>query len=64
MGKIQKIREQKRMEEIFREGIKRKKKKKLEIILIIVVLAILIGVGAVFYFSRLAKEKTIVGAVI
>lgn len=64
MGRIQKLREQKRMEEVFQQEVKRKRKKKLEIILIIVVLVIVIGAGAVFYFSRLAKEKTIVSATI
>jgi len=64
MGKIQKIREQRKMEEIFQQEVKHKKKKRIEIILIIGVLVIVIGIGAIFYFSRLAKEKNFVSATI
>ena len=64
MGKIQKIKEQKKMDEIFQQEIKRKKKKRIEIILIVIILVLVIGAGAIFYFNRLAKEKTIVSATI
>src|SRR4030042_6893147 len=60
MGKIKKIREQRKIEEVFQQEVKRKKRKKLEIILIIIILAILVGAGAVFYFSRINKEKNFV----
>jgi len=64
MGKIKKIKEQRKMEELLQQDIKRKKKKKLEIILVAVVLIVIIGIGAIVYFFKISKEKTIVSATI
>ena len=52
------------MKEMFQKEVRRKKKKKLEGILIIVVLVLIIGIGAIFYFSRINKEKNIIFATI
>jgi peptidyl-prolyl cis-trans isomerase B (cyclophilin B) len=57
MGRIQKLREQKRMEAILEEDIRKKKKKKISAIGIAIILILIIGAGAVFYFSRINKEK-------
>jgi len=64
MGKIQKLKEQKKMDEIFQQRVKHEKKKKLEIILIVIILVILIGAGAIFYFSRISREKYFLSAII
>lgn len=64
MGKIQKIKEQRKMEELLQQDIKHKKKKKLEIILVVVALIVIIGIGAIVYFSKTSKEKTIVSVTI
>jgi len=60
MGRIQKLREQKRMEVILEEDIRKKKKKKISAIGIAIILILVIGAGAVFYFSRINKEKKFV----
>ena len=64
MGKIQKIREQKRMEAMLQDDIRKKKKKKLSTIGIAIILILIIGAGAVFYFSRTNKEKNLILATI
>jgi len=64
MGKIQKIREQKRMEAMLQDDIRKKKKKKLSTIGIAIILILIIGVGAVFYFSRTNKEKNLILATV
>ncbi len=60
MGKIQKIKEQRKIERIMEETENKKTKKKKEIIILAVVLILVIGAGAIFYFSRINKEKSIV----
>ena len=64
MGKIQKIREQKKMEAIIQEDIRRKKRKRINTIGIAIILILIIGSGAVFYFFRTNKQKNIVFATI
>jgi len=48
------------MERIIEETGKKKTKKKKEIIILAVVLLLVIGSGAIFYFSRINKEKSII----
>jgi len=64
MGKAQKLKEQRKIEKAIEQGKRQKKKKKREAIAVVVVLVLVIGAGAVFYFSRIEKEETVVGAVI
>lgn len=60
MGKAQKLKEQRKLEKILEENKKKKKRKKIETIAVVVILILIIGAGAVFYFSRVQKEKNIV----
>ena len=64
MGKIQKIREQRKMDEISQQEVKQKKKKKLEIILVVLILVILVGIAAFVYISKINREKNFFSATI
>lgn len=60
MGKIKKIREQKKIEAIMQEELRRKKKKKILLITTIVFLVIAILVVAGIYIYNSAKNKNII----
>jgi len=64
MGKIQKIREQKKAEAIFQEQSKKKKRKKILIIVSVIALALIIVIVAIIYIAHLNKGKKIVNAII
>lgn len=64
MGKIQKIREQKKAEAIFQEQLKKKKRKKISIIAIAIVLILIVAIAAIIYISYLNKSNKIVRATI
>ena len=64
MGRIQKIREQKKIEAQMQTELKAKKRKKTIIICGIVIGVLIIAVAAVFYFMDLAKSQKIVKATI
>lgn len=59
MGRIQKIREQRKMEEIFQQEVKRKKKMKLAIIGSLILVLIVFTVIAVIIFVNYLEEKDI-----
>lgn len=60
MGKIQKIREQKKIEAQFQQELKRKKNKKTMLIIGIAVIVLVIIVVAIFYFISLNKSSKII----
>lgn len=64
MGKIKKIREQKKIEAQFQEEERKKKNKKRIIVAGIVVLGLAVIVAAIFYFINLNKAKKIIKATI
>lgn len=64
MGKIQKIREQKKIEATLHEEERKKKRKKYMIIAGIIVLVLVIVVVVIFYFIHLNKAKKVVKATI
>lgn len=64
MGKIQKIREQKKIEAIMQKGLRRKKKKKILLVTAIVFLVIAILIVAGIYIYNSAKNKNIIKAII
>lgn len=64
MGKIQKIREQKKMETQLQEELKTKKKKKIITIIGIVLIVLVLAVIAVFYFINSTKPAKIMQATI
>jgi peptidyl-prolyl cis-trans isomerase B (cyclophilin B) len=61
MGKIQKIREEKKIQEQFNQEFKKKKRKKT---IIIVIIAIIVVAGAILGYYYLFAEKTMIKAVI
>lgn len=64
MGKIQKIREQKRIQAQLEIEIKTKRNKKRFLIFCVVIVVIAIIVGAVFYLLDLKKQKNLINATI
>jgi len=60
MGKIQKIREQKKIEAQFQQELKRKKNKKTMLIIGIALIVLVIVVVAIFYFISLNKSSKII----
>ena len=64
MGKIKKIREQKKIEAMMQEKLKKKKRKRAVLIALIVVLVVIVIVVGIFYIINLNKSKKIVKATI
>lgn len=64
MGKIKKIREQKKIEAQFQQEERKKKNKKRIIVAAVIVLGLAIAVAAIFYFINLNKAKKIIKATI
>jgi len=60
MGKIRKIREQKKIEAQMQEELKKKKNKKTMLIIGIVIIVLIIAVVAIFYFISLNKSSKII----
>ena len=60
MGKAQKLKEQRKLEQITLEAGKKKKRKKAEIVVVIILVAILIATVAFFYLNRINKEKNMI----
>ena len=60
MGKAQKLKEQRKLEQITLEAGKKKKRKKTEIAVVIILVAALIVVVAFFYLNRINKEKNMI----
>lgn len=60
MGKIRKIREQKKIEAQLQQGLKNKKNKKTILIIGIAAIVLIIAIVAIFYFISLNKSSKIV----
>jgi len=60
MGKIKKIREQKKIEAIMQEQIKKRKRKKAVSIVLIVVIVVIVIIAGIFYIVNSNKSKKIV----
>ncbi len=59
MGKIQKLKEQKKLEKIIAEIERKKRKKKLILIAVIILLLVIFIVAGIFYFKRTNRGKDI-----
>lgn len=64
MGKIQKLKEQRKLERALEEQNKKKSKKKKEIIFTLIIVILIIAAGIILYISKTEKEKNIIGAII
>lgn len=61
MGKIQRIKEQRKLERELEKKSKKKSKKKKEIIFTIIIAILIIVMGLIFYISKIEKQKNIIG---
>jgi len=64
MGKIQKLKKQRKIEKELKQEQKQKSRKKKDTIIIAVLLLIVITIGVIFYISRINKDKNIIRVII